>query len=509
MTSATNAAPIALEYDEVNIVVSDFHLSAGAKTPTELKYSWFGRLLFWLLGNFGWQDIKRPSLAGNPLEDFPDDTVFTDFLATMTARYAGSSRIIRLRLMGDMFDPLAVLWRGRFKDPPFEDTAVVKMTAIVAGHPRFFRALADFLRQPFARVDIFVGNHDICLVWAGVQRLLSQALVGDCPEAAERLRFIDQRQEFRDIDRGVLYEHGMNGEFHTSFDAPTVILTRRIGSDQELPRPVLNQPLGNYMTCSLVYPMKLDNPLVCRLKSERDIWAHAYKHRWLWGLRFGVMLAWNFIYNTCFAFWDIRRKTNFLHMMRAMLGTLRVNPVDKYAEALQKRFPEVKLVILGHSHVERVVCGPKGTYLNTGSWAKQLRFEWPCFERTWKRWRWLEPLWRSTVHFFRTGELRLAARIVRTVIFITVLAGLGWFLWTSFPANERLWGSLLNDLKVYAGLLMLIIGVLGIFRFLVVEPDLLPAERYTFVLVCHRTDGNLEYDLMEWFPREGEIKKYV
>ncbi len=491
-------------YDEVEVVLSDAHLSEGpilnvVRKPRPIVRAW--------RAVFGRQAEPRIMQLPNSLEDFPDDTVFVSFLDRIVEKH-GDAGVLRLRLMGDMFDFLAVPWHGELKDPPFESVAWSKMKRIIAGHTAFFDALAAFVRRANARLDIFVGNHDVHLVWPKVQACILDRLCGREEALRERVRFIDQRQGFRDIYRGVLYDHGMNAEVHTAIDRNNVILKTGVGGIH-LKRPVLNQPLGNYMTIGLAQPLKLRNKLIGRMPTEKDIWLHAAKFNWKWGLYAGLMVLWIFIYNQFFAFWDIRRKTGLLTVLRVVLATYRKNPVEAWSMKLLGQ-DGVRVVVTGHSHIERRVTGPDGTFINTGTWSKKLRFVWPQFPRLWKRFRWLEPAWRSTVHFFRTGELRLATKIMKVIGFLVLVAALATFLLTNFPEHSPdfvTWHP--NDLKVYAALALVFIVTVGLWKFLTVEPDTELATRYTFALVRHRPDGTLNAELMEYFPSDGSFRECV
>lgn len=490
-------------YDEVEAVLSDAHLSEGPILNVARKPNPAVRLFRTIAGRKVAPDIRQML---NPLEDFPDDGVFCSFLDRLVERFGGA-RVLRLRLLGDMFDFLAVPWRGELKDPPFEGVACRKMERIFVGHQRFFDALTAFVTRTNAELVIFAGNHDLHLVWPRVQELILRRICGDDPVLRARVRFIDHRQGFREIHRGVLYDHGMNAEIDTSIDPKNAILTHGMGG--ELKRPILNQPLGNYMTIGLAAPLKLRNKLIGRMPTEKDIWLHAARFNWQWGLYAGCMVVWILIYNQFFAFWDIRRKTGLLTMLRVILGTYRKNPVGEWAAKLLGK-DGVRVVVNGHSHIESRVTGPDGTSINTGTWSKKLRFVWPQFPRLWKRFRWLEPAWRSTVHFFRTGELRLATKILKIVGFLALVAALLTFLWTTFPEHgpqSLSWHP--NDLKIYVGLGLIILVTVGLWKFLIVEPDTEPATRYTFALVRHGPDEALNAELMEYRPDDGTFRECV
>src|SRR5688572_20830549 len=99
-------------YEEVNVVVSDMHLSAGKVLQVRVKRTALTRVVQLVKSVF--TDVEPPAVyeVPNPLEDFVYDDVFAAFIAKVTAQY-GSADVLRIRLMGDVFDPLAVTWSGR------------------------------------------------------------------------------------------------------------------------------------------------------------------------------------------------------------------------------------------------------------------------------------------------------------------------------------------------------------------------------------------------------------
>ena len=494
-------------YEEVSVVVSDMHLSAGKVLQVRVKNRLSWRIKRWAKSFF--TDVGSPPVieVPNPLEDFIYDDVFAAFVARFVAAY-GSADILRLRLMGDVFDPLAVTWRGRLSDPPFEAIAAHKMRTIVRGHPVFFDAIAAFLKAPNARLDVFVGNHDQFLCWPKVQREIVKRLAHGDPAIAAKIRFVDQSMDFTDLHRGVLYYHGMNAEAHNTIDARTTILNDHFG--QPLKRPVLNKPLGSHMTVSLAGPLKLGNPLIGRMPKEWDIWLHAVKHEWGWGVFAGFALAWMLIYNQLFAFWDIRRKTGLLTVLRVVLATTRHNPVDTYAEKLFRGDDHPRVVVLGHSHIPRRVTGPDGTYINTGTWAMKLRFVYPSFVFTWTKFRWLEVVARTIGHFLKTGQLAFARQLSKLLGSVAAIAAMLAFLLTSFRQNSyHVLSYDLLDLKLPVGILLVFLVVSGLFRIFAGKPDLVDDTQFTFGLVRHYRDGGIKADLMRYVPQEDVIRECV
>jgi UDP-2,3-diacylglucosamine pyrophosphatase LpxH len=153
--------------------------------------------------------------AGNALEDFTSDKEFAGLLAELCAESAATGQAVELIVNGDAFEMLQTPNLDAF-DPTFpyppqvyvsssEPDSVRKMELILAGHPRVFEALREFLCQaPHRRSVTFIkGNHDVNLHWRGVQAVIRQAL-GAYGARAPLLRFAERK-----VSReGIYVEHG-------------------------------------------------------------------------------------------------------------------------------------------------------------------------------------------------------------------------------------------------------------------------------------------------------------
>jgi len=154
---------------------------------------------------------------GNLLEDFQSDDAFARFLGQIAAEGQQQGMALELIVAGDMFEFLQVpaLATEEF-DPlasyPVElyassDVAAScrKVQLIIAGHPKIFAALCDFIQAspPRRTLTIIKGNHDVVLHWLAVQEAIRQA-IGATGERAPCLTFEERR-----ISReGIYVEHG-------------------------------------------------------------------------------------------------------------------------------------------------------------------------------------------------------------------------------------------------------------------------------------------------------------
>jgi len=420
------------KYETVDIVVSDLHLSEGARVSLiyggRRGISRAGRSVLHHVFGVG----ERREEVDNWLEEFHYDGEFANFLDLICERYRDCGTL-RLRLLGDIFDPLTVSWKGQYQDPLYEDVAEAKLRRIIAGHPTFIQSLARFVARPNCRLDFFAGNHDLFLVWPKVQQLLRVVLANGDADLNSKIRFVDHLQCFRLKEQGVLYEHGNKAEPHNSVKPKDAIVTEVLG--QELKHPILNAPYGNYMFVDMVIRLKYGNPLVGSVRSDKRVWNYAFRYRWVWGLRTGVLLLWHFIYSHFLAIADIRRKATFRRILDIVAWTTSNQSVDQYAEQLLERNPDVKVVALGHSHNKRCLTSDKGTYLNVGNWSRSYRLEEPAFEMTWDRWPRIEFAWRALQHFFLTGEVRFAWQLTKFVGGLALIAAMLAFLFGAFDGG--------------------------------------------------------------------------
>ncbi len=495
------------KYDEVNVIISDLHLSEGPHVSLEYGgRRGLSRIWRSLLHRLFKRGSKHETI-NNRLEEFHYDSEFADFLQLTATRYRECG-CLRLRLLGDIFDPLAVSWGGQYQDPPYEDVAVAKMQRIIEGHLEFFLALSEFVSQPNCRLDIFVGNHDLFICWFKVQKLLRQVIAGNDAELNCRIRFIDYGKSFRVKERGVLYEHGNFAEPHNSVSPEDTIVADVLGA--ELRHPILNHPYGNYMFVDMVTRLKNSNQLVGRVRSDRRVWNHAFRYRWVWGLRAGLLLVWHFIYSHFFALADIRRKATLRKILDIVAWTTSTQSVDEYAKRLQKRNEDCKVVVLGHSHNWRRSSSDHGTYLNVGNWSCSYRLEENEFELSWDRFPRVEFAWRALQHFFRTGEVPFAWRLTKFVGVLALIAAMIAFVFGAFDGGDwTFWPLPAIVVKVLVGIAIVFVSAAGIFRLFSAEPYILPDTRFTFGLIRHRRDGKMKADLMEFDSESRTVHECV
>ncbi|MDD5251354.1 MAG: hypothetical protein PHT12_01820 [Patescibacteria group bacterium] len=481
--------------EEVHVVVSDLHMSEGVLRPIACATSPWGRLMEKVKCYIFGRETNPCVNPNNPLEDFPDDGIFVKFLNRIAERYETAGQLV-LRFLGDTFDSLVVTWEGDYVEPPFEQAALVKMEKIIAGHPAFFDAVAEFLREPKRRVDFFVGNHDLILAWPAVQRCLIGRIAGEDDDIAARIRFVDQHQGFMDFHRGVLYSHGMESQVQNSPRPENTIVTHRFGRPLRL--PVLNIPFGSRVYASVINRIKMNNPLVGRLTNYRDFVAEAALRRWGWTLYTACIVSSGYVKQLFFRDPSAQRGIGLSLLANTITQALTcdVVEVDRYAARLLGERPEVKAVLLGHSHNWRRVSGSHGTYINTGTWMMLFGLEYPKMELIWGRFRFVEQAWRKTQRFFRAHEVPRSIQLSYILFWVAFVVAAGFLIH-------------FGVLELPAVILMVLLILAAFISLFVTKPNVVPLRRLTFALVKHFTDGGLRVSLREFVSETGEIREVV
>ncbi|MBN1585153.1 hypothetical protein JW899_02170 [Candidatus Uhrbacteria bacterium] len=491
------------EFREVHAVISDMHMSAGSRARMDRGFSWYRKFWHWV-ARMAFGGESHPAISEvNPLEDFPDDRPFDRFVRELVGRYAGRAGTVRLKLLGDTFDPHAVLWAGGFGGPPHEAVAVVKMRRIMSGHPTVMDALSWFLERENCLLDIFIGNHDLFLTWPNVRRRLVRRLAGRNVRKAGRIRFIGPESDFRETFEGILYEHGMDAEPQNRIKARAAILRYRLG--RRLRNPILNEPFGSHLTTGLVYPIKLYHSWIGRLANYRGVFRNSVIHSWGWSFYVFWTTVWAYLYHAFFSFWHIRRQTHLRDMIRVIGQAITNQGVDGYARRCLEK-PGIRAVVLGHSHEWRQESNRNGIYVNTGTWGLMFRLKKVSLPLVWKRFRWLEWVWRKIGHFLADGGNRLSVRqVLKFWVWASAVTLLVLFL-GGFLGGGRFFPDRFRWLPVALLAMTVLSGVLRVFSS---RPKVISEQRFTFALAEFPAGGNFVLKLLEFNPENRKFRPCV
>jgi len=160
MTNETSANAPVPKVRRTRYIFSDFHLGQG----------------------------RREDGSWHPMEDFRSDREFSQMLRHIHERH-DDDVIVELHGNGDVFDFMAVPYKGKYRAVPTLEAALEEFRAIIVGHPEFFRGLRWFLStRPNAEIIFTIGNHDQDLAWPELQELVRDAIAAEGQR--HRVRFV-------------------------------------------------------------------------------------------------------------------------------------------------------------------------------------------------------------------------------------------------------------------------------------------------------------------------------
>ena len=270
------------------VVVSDMHLTEPAVPDPKRPL---------------WMAYKRP-------EFFIDDD-FARFLAHVEAT---SDEPVELILNGDIFDfdsvtevpegDARVDWLAKKRGLASEEwMSVFKIERIIAAHPVWFGALADFLARGHRAVFV-IGNHDAELYWAAVQRRICEAVRVEPPatidDGAAAVSFGEVASpvvfcNWFYLSGGDTYvSHGNQYDPHCTVKDPINPMIQVRG------RPRVRVPFGDlaarYMLNGMGYfnPHATDNYIMTARSYLRFFWKYMLRTQPLliWTWFWGAMATW-------------------------------------------------------------------------------------------------------------------------------------------------------------------------------------------------------------------------
>ncbi len=328
---------------KIKIVVSDCHLSAGRFF--EGKH--------------------------NPYEDFLFDDEMVDLITYFsTGKYGDAIDEVELVLAGDYLDFLNVPVQGEFEDAITEETALSKAEAIFAGHPKVMTAIREFAAKRGKRVSYLIGNHDADLIFQKVRERITREFDPEGRYPSPVVSVIGDRDRISYPEDGIEIRHGNQFEAGSQLDFARPIL--KAHRDQ----PVLNLPWSS------IYVLKIVN----RLKQEREYLdkIRPIKVFVLFGLIIDPLFTIKFLFLSIFYFlhtrlvWSKRRRNR----LKETFGILKQETrffldLEKEARQLLDQRPEIKTIVMGHTHRPMNKVYPDGRqYINTGTWTRMINLDW-------------------------------------------------------------------------------------------------------------------------------------
>lgn len=300
----------------------------------------------------------------NPFEDFRHDEELADLLGYYEREHEGTP--IELVLNGDIFDLLKVKISGKWPHEITDEIATEKLRQCLDGHPRFVRALRDFLKRSGHRVVFIPGNHDLDMVMKGPQALLRRYVAANLPE--DRLEFVTQSDTYY-LPDGIQIRHGHQLERIHRVDYRRLTRKRRDGTE------VLDLPWGSLWILDVMNPAKQERSFVDRIQPLS---------RFLLGsLFFDTRFVLHFLWRSTLYFlkWRVfnigawrERLFRIPELLREDI--LALGTFDDAATRELRKLRGVTHLVLGHSHGPRYLTIEGGKVLvNTGTWMKMINLD--------------------------------------------------------------------------------------------------------------------------------------
>ena len=307
----------------------------------------------------------HPKGQPNTFDDFREDRRFEQLLVRMsTGRHAEDE--VHLVLNGDIFDLLKVSLDGDFPEAITERVAKAKLEQCLRGHPRFVKALSQFLAHPGHRITYQPGNHDMELFFPGVAAQFCRAVTGE--DQHPRLRIIGE-VPFFDLEGGVQVHHGHQFEAIHAMDFQRLFLNRPHAE------PILNVPWGSLFILQVVNRLMRERPY---LDKVMPFWP-----LFVGGLVFDTRFTLKMIATSAFYFGRARlnpiwwEKRPFEKLTKFLRTEIKVfEDLNGFAGKLLKN-PKLNAIFMGHTHGEMVRTHPNDKYyVNTGTWVPMVNLGW-------------------------------------------------------------------------------------------------------------------------------------
>ncbi len=284
----------------------------------------------------------------NILEDFDEDEKFSEFLDHYsTGTYYFSD--VNVILNGDIFNLIQMDVDGVFTHLLNEDHIEQMVSEIIEGHPLFFQAMKKFLSRPNKKITYVIGNHDIGMIFEKAQKRVID-------EVGENIEFTHQF-----ISNGVLIEHGHRFEPINTVPRSKLFINGPEG------KQILNLPWASLFCIYLLPKLKEIRPYIDKVRPLSSYVKYTIIH----DFKFFIYLCWvtiTYCIRTQFRPYGKYNK-NFKISFNQVFK-IAVHPkYDKNAKRVLATRPDIKVVIMGHTHITEWRRFKDGKlYFNTGTW---------------------------------------------------------------------------------------------------------------------------------------------
>lgn len=305
------------------IAVSDLHIGAGRTTEKGINYK----------------------------EDFTYDADFYEFLRYWVRNSSGYE--LELILNGDVIDIIKSVHRD---GKVYKKDVIEFVNDCINAHSVLFNALREFEYEG-GKITYIIGNHDQAMASLELQNLL-------CEKVGVNIKFV-KREYFTD---GVWIEHGHKYEAVNRTDTETIWI--RDGKGDE----ILNMPWGSRFVVEVINKVSFKKPYLDRWRPL----GNSIK----WGLIFDTRITLYALLVTILfilknrKFYDPIMRRNFKVPLRFVIDAMGHRIVNRSATVILRR-PDIKAVIMGHTHKGIVIKQGVKTYINTGTWVPYVSFDAP------------------------------------------------------------------------------------------------------------------------------------
>jgi UDP-2,3-diacylglucosamine pyrophosphatase LpxH len=296
---------------------------------------------------------KGRLLAGgglNPLEEFYYGEKLVEFIHYYSSGVYRDYEV-EMIINGDFLNFLQVDYRGHYLTVITEDISLEVLKSIIDGHPKVFKAMAEFASNPLHSITYVVGNHDQAMLWPGCRMFFNKALNTNV-KYKNLIYFFD----------GVHIEHGHMHEAANRFDPKKFFLKR------DLPEPILNLPFGSHFFVEQVLKIKQAYPHVDKIRP--------FSKMLRWGLLNETQLMIKSFFSTAAYFIksmltkNPHRSWNFKRLIDIVLESAIFPDLSTAAKKVLSD-ERVHTVIFGHNHVYTYrQWSTDKEYFNTGTWTE-------------------------------------------------------------------------------------------------------------------------------------------
>ncbi|MEM9191615.1 MAG: metallophosphoesterase [Myxococcota bacterium] len=317
------------------IVVSDLHLGSGSR---------IGEL--------------------NPFEDFNHDDRFAELLSHYDSDDDDTG--VELIMNGDIFDLLKIKVGGVWPTEITDEIATEKLRQCLEGHPRFVRALRQFVEKDNNQITFLPGNHDLDMWFSGPQELFRRYVAPGA--SGERVHFITSSDTYY-LPEGIQIRHGHQLERIHRVDYTRMTHTRPDGAE------LLTLPWGTLWVLEVLNPAKEERAYVDRIQPLGRFILGALLFDTRFALRFLVRSGRYFLRHRVFSLGAWRERLRALPR-RVREEIISLGTFDDAAVRALRKVRGVHTLIVGHSHGPRYRALPGNKLLvNTGTWMKMINLD--------------------------------------------------------------------------------------------------------------------------------------